>query len=157
MNILEQLGALFLQALPTIVLVYVFYFILKTYLFKPLLEILDERHRRMEGARKEAEAAQAAAAEKERAYQEAIKRARSEVYAEQEQARRAALEERAALVRETRNRSNERIREAKSRIAAELSAARAELERDSATLAAEIARAILQQRPPASPALRGGE
>jgi F-type H+-transporting ATPase subunit b len=154
-NIGEQLGGLLLQALPTILIVFVLYFFLRANLFKPLERILAERSARIEGARKESEAGQAAAAGKEKHYVEALKKARAGIYAEQEQARRAALEERAALVRETRNAANERIRRAKDKIAADLAAAREELERESESLAVEIARTILERRPPVQPPARG--
>jgi F-type H+-transporting ATPase subunit b len=154
-NVGEQLGALFLQAAPTVLIVLFLYLFLRANLFKPLERVLAERSTRIEGARKESETSQAAALEKEKQYQEALKKARSEVYAEQEQARRAVLEQRAAMVRDTRNACNERIRAAKGALAADLAAARRELERESDALAADIARAILERRPPASPASRG--
>src|SRR3546814_10059158 len=59
--------------------------------------------------RKEAEAAKVAAEEKKKAYQEALRKARAEVYAEQDLARRAVLDERAKLVREARARANDRV------------------------------------------------
>ena len=47
---------------------------------------------------KSAESLRAAAREKDRAYREALRKARAEIFAEQEAARRVALEERSALV-----------------------------------------------------------
>ena len=155
MELLQQIGEFVLQALPTVILVFLFYLFLKANLFRPLEKVMAERSARIEGARKEAEASQAAAQEKVRAYQEALKKARAEVYAEQEAARRAVLEERAALVRSTRNRANEKIRAAKDTIAREVTTARAQLEKESQSLGAEIVRAILERRPPASPAAKG--
>jgi F-type H+-transporting ATPase subunit b len=148
----EQLGGLLLQAAPTVALVFLLYIFLKANLFKPLERILEERSARIEGARKASETGLAAAAEKEKSYQEALRKAHSEVYAEQEVARRAELDKRSAMLRDARNAANERIRAAKERIAAELAAAGKELERESDALAAEIARAILERRPPSAPA-----
>jgi F0F1-type ATP synthase membrane subunit b/b' len=156
-ELLNQLGEFVLQALPTSVLVFLFYLFLKTNLFQPLEKVMAERSVRIEGARKEAEACQAAAQEKVRAYQEALKKARAEVYAEQEAARRAVLEERAALVRDTRNRANEKIRAAKDAIAKDIAAARAQLESESQSLGAEIVRTILQPRNPASTPAEGAQ
>lgn len=151
MEILRQIGDLFLQASPTVVLLLIFYAFLRVYFFGPIEKVLEERSARIEGARRSAEAAQAAAEEKTRVYQDALKKARAEIYAEQDAARRTALDERAAAIRETRNRANETIRAAKDRIAGELSAARAELERQSEALAGEIVRAVLERRrPPAA-------
>ncbi|MFY9582993.1 MAG: hypothetical protein WAR21_00710, partial [Candidatus Acidiferrales bacterium] len=104
-----------------------------------------------EGARRAAETSQAAAQEKLCAYQDALKKARAGIYAEQETARRSLLEERAALLRDTRNRSNDEVRAAKAKISAEAATARAELKKSSPELAGEIARVILERRPPAPP------
>ena len=155
MEILNKVGEFVLQALPTVILVLLFYVFLKTQLFKPLEKVMAERNARIEGARKTAEASQAAAQEKVRAYQEALKKARGEVYAEQETARRGVLEERATLVKNARARANEEVTTAKKRIAGELAAARTQLEKEGDALAAEIARAILQRRPSAPAAGRG--
>jgi len=147
MQILEQISELLWQAAPTFVLLILLYFFLKAQFFRPLEKVLDERAARIEGARHSAEAAQAAAQEKVRAYKAALKKARADIYAEQEVARRAALEERAGIVRETRNQANETIRAAKERIAAEMTQARAQLEKESQSLAGEIVRVLLERRP----------
>ncbi|MBI1750506.1 MAG: ATP synthase F0 subunit B [Acidobacteria bacterium] len=155
MELLKQIGEFFLQAVPTVILVFLFYLFLRANLFRPLEKVMADRSARIEGARRESEASQAATQEKVRAYQEAQKKARAEVYAEQEAARRKVLEERAALLRETRNRSNDKIRAAKETIAKDLTAARTQIELESQTLGAEVARTILERRPPTSPAARG--
>ena len=147
MEILSQLGELFLQALPTVIIVFLFYLFLRSNFFQPLERVLAERWARTEGARRAAEASQAAAQEKLRAYQEALKKARAGIYAEQEAARRAVLEERAALIRNARTRAVDEVRAAKEKISADLVAARAEIELASETLAEEIARVILERRP----------
>src|SRR6266850_773058 len=95
----HQLGELFLQAVPTVLIILLFYFILRAIFFKPLLAVMAERDSRTAGAEKAAEAAQAAAARKVQQYQEALKQARGQVYAEQEAARKKLLEERAARSR----------------------------------------------------------
>jgi F-type H+-transporting ATPase subunit b len=148
MEIFHQLGELFLQAVPTVVIVFLFYLFLRANFFRPIERVLSERRARTEGARRAAESSQAAAQEKIRAYQEASKKARAAVYAEQETARRALLEERLAQIRDARSRSNDEIRAAKDRIAGDLAAARTELEAASPALANDIARAILERRPP---------
>ena len=148
MEILHQLGELFLQAVPTVLIVFLFYLFLRGSFFGPLDRVLAERRARTEGARRAAESSQAATQEKVRAYQEALKKARGGIYAEQEIARRGILEERAALIRQTRSRANEEVRAAKERISAELATARTDLEKESQGLAGEIARAILGRRPP---------
>jgi F-type H+-transporting ATPase subunit b len=149
MEILHQLGELFLQAVPTVLIVFLFYVFLRIGFFQPLERVLQERRARTEGARRAAESCRAAALEKDRAHREAMKKARAEIYAQQESARRTILEERASLIRAIRNRSNDEVRAAKEKIRADLASARAELELVSQALAGEIARAILERRPPA--------
>ena len=147
MEILTQLGELFLQAVPTVIILLLFYVFLRVNFFQPLERVLAERRARTEGARRDAESSQAAAQEKTRGYQEALRKARAEIYAEREAARRAALEERAARIRSASNEAREEVRRAKEKIFADLTAARVELERESHSLAEEITRAILERRP----------
>ena len=151
--IVHQLGELFLQAVPTVLIILLFYIILRAVFFKPLLAVMAEREARTVGAQKAAEAAQAAAAEKIKQYQNALRQARGQVYAEQEAARKKLLEERAAQIKDARIKAAAEVRAAKARVAAELAAARRELEASVAQLSAEIARRILQAPPrPGAPA-----
>src|SRR2546429_3277056 len=149
----HQLGELFLGAAPTVLIILLFGFILRPLFFRPLLEVMAEREARTVGAQKAAEAAQAAAGEKVKQYQEALKRARGQVYAEQEAARKRLLDERAAQLKEARSKSSGEVSSAKQRVAKELAAARREVEASVAELSAEIARRILDSPPrPSSPA-----
>ncbi len=149
----HQLGELFLGAAPTVLIILLFYFILRTLFFQPLLRVMAERDARTVGAQKAAEAAQAAAAEKVRQYQEALKQARGKVYAEQEAARKKLLDERAAQLKDARSKAAVEVGTAKERVATELAGARREVESSVAQLSAEIARRILQAPPrPGAPA-----
>jgi F-type H+-transporting ATPase subunit b len=151
-DIVHQLGELFLQAVPTVLIVLAFYLILRALFFKPLLQVMAERESRTVGAQKAAEAAQAEAAEKVKQYQDALKRARAQVYGEQDAARKKLLDERAALLRAARTRAAAEVAAGKERVAAELAAARREVEATVAQLSAEIARRLLQIPPrPGSP------
>ena len=149
----HQLGELFLGAAPTVLIIFLFYFILRTLFFQPLLRVMAERDARTVGAQKAAEAAQAAAAEKVKQYQEALKQARGKVYAEQEAARKKLLDERAAQLKDARSKAAVEVGTAKERVATELAGARREVESSVAQLSAEIARRILQAPPrPGAPA-----
>jgi F-type H+-transporting ATPase subunit b len=145
--IVHQLGELFLQAVPTVLIILLFYFILRALFFKPLLQVMAERDSRTVGAQKASEAAQAAAAEKVKQYQEALRQARGQVYAEQEAAQKKLLDERAAQIKEARAKAANEVNAAKARVAAELAAARRDVEATVAQLSAEIARRILQAPP----------
>ena len=151
--IVHQLGELFLQAVPTVLIILLFYFILREVFFKPLLAVMAERNARTVGAQKAAEAAQAAAAQKVKQYQEALRQARGKMYAEQEAALKKLLDERAAQIKEARTRAAAEVTAAKARVAAELAAARRDVEAIAAQLSAEIARRIMQAPPrPGAPA-----
>ena len=153
MEILQQLGELFLAALPTAIIVLVFYFFLRWSFFKPIAKVLAERSARVEGARREAGSLRAAAEEKRRAHQEGLRKARAQIFTEQEAARRTALDARGGAIQQARTRANEEIQAARNRIATELQAARGELEVSGNLLAEEIARAILEKpQPGPSPA-----
>src|SRR6267143_487402 len=146
-SIVGQLGELFLQAVPTVLIILLFYFILRAIFFRPLLQVMAERDARTAGAQKAAEAAQAAAAEKVKQYQDALRQARAQVYAEQDAARKKLLDERAALLKAARARAAAEVTSAKERVAGELAAARKDVEATVAQLSAEIARRLLQTPP----------
>jgi len=145
--IVGQLGDLFLQAVPTVLIILLFYFILRAIFFKPLLQVMAERDSRTAGAQKAAEAAQAAAADKVRQYQDALRQARAQVYADQEAARKQLLDERAAQLKEARTKASREVTTAKARVDRELAAERRNLEASINQLSAEIARRILQAPP----------
>ena len=144
MEILKQLGDLFLAAAPTAIIVFLFYLFMRWAFFGPIERVVHERARRIEGARHQAEEFRRKAEEKNRAYEEALRKARLEIFHEQEAARRAALDQRATAVQQARHGVNAEVQTAKTRIYAEVEAARAELEAGSSELAQEIARVILE-------------
>ena len=149
----HQLGELFLGAAPTILIILFFYFILRTLFFKPLLRVMAERDSRTAGAQKAAEAAQVAAAERVKQYQEALKQARGQVYAEQEVARKKLLDERAAQLKDARSKAAGEVGAAKERVAGDLAAARRDMESTIGQLSAEIVQRILEVPPrPGAPA-----
>lgn len=149
----HQLGGLFLQAVPIVLILLVFYGVLRAVFFKPVLAVMAQREARTAGARKAAESAQAAAAQKMKQYQEALKQARAQVYAEQEAVRKKLLDERAEQLKGARTKTAAEVATAKERVAKELAAARRDVEASVGELAAEIARRILQAPPrPSSPA-----
>jgi len=146
-DLVHQLGELFLRAVPVAVIILLFYIIMRSLFFQPLLKVMAERHARTIGAQKAAEAAQAAAAEKVHQYEEAVRQARAKVYAEQEADRRKLLDERAATLKEARTRAEAEVDAAKIRMAGESTGAKKEIEALAGQLAAEIVRRVLQSSP----------
>ena len=152
-DLVRQIGELLLRAVPVALIVLIFYFILRSVFFQPLLKVMAERDARTLGAQKAAEAAQAAAAEKVKQYQDALKQARAKVYAEQEADRKKLLEERAGFLKEARTKASGEVNVAKERVAGELTSAKREIEASVAQLAVEIARRVLPASlAPGSPA-----
>ena len=151
-DLVHQIGELFLRAVPVAIIVLVFYFVLRALFFKPILAVMAEREARTIGAQKSAEAAQAAAAEKIRQYEEALRQAKAKVYAEQEAERKKLLDERAALLKEARKKASAEVAAAKQRVTGEFETAKKDIDVSASQLAAEIAGRALQVSPgPGSP------
>jgi len=152
-DLVHQIGELFLGAVPVVIIVLIFYGVMRSLFFQPLLKVMAERDARTIGAQKAAEAAQAAAAAKEREYEDALRQARAKVYAEQEAERKKLMDERTAILKDARGKADAEVHAAKGRVSAEFADAKKEIETISAQLAAEIARRILQAPPaPGAPA-----
>src|SRR5271169_3206860 len=145
MEIAHQLGKLFLGALPTVIVVLLFYYFMRWAFFGPIQKAMVERNARIEGERAEAAAAEAGAKQELDTYHDALRKARAEIYAEQELARQEANDNRTKLLKAMRARATEDVNAAKKRIAAELAAARAQVERETPALASQIVRAILDK------------
>ena len=151
-SLVHQIGELFLRAVPVAIIVLVFYFVLRALFFKPILAVMAEREARTIGAQKSAEAAQAAAAEKIRQYEQALRQAKAKVYAEQEAERKKLLDERAALLKEARKKASAEVAAAKQRVTGEFETAKKDVDGSASQLAAEIAGRALQVSPgPGSP------
>jgi F0F1-type ATP synthase membrane subunit b/b' len=145
MEILRQLGNLFLQAVPTVIIVFIFYLFMRWAFFTPIQKAMAEREAKIDGARKDAAAVQAAANQDLQNYDEALRKARAEIYAEQEQARQAILQERSKNLKAMRSLAQKEVAEGKKKIDAEMAAARKEIEASAPAMAAEIARSVLEK------------
>jgi F-type H+-transporting ATPase subunit b len=139
---------LFFQVVPIVLILLVFYAVLRVLFFNPLLKVIAEREARTIGAQKAAEAAQKAAAEKVKQYQDALKQARTEIYVEQEAARKKALDERATQLKEARAKTAMVVGSERERIAKEVLAAHREIEANITPFAALVARRVLQSTRP---------
>lgn len=156
MEIVHQLEQLFLQAVPTVIIVFLFYLFMSWSFFKPMMRVLNERHSRAEGAKVEAEAARVAAREKLSAYNDTVKKTRSQIFVEQEAERRRTLDARQATITAARATAQSTIQEAKVVLAAEVKAVEAELQQSSGVLADDIANAILAGVPSGPGNMQGG-
>src|SRR5580692_11768592 len=143
---LQALGGILLQAIPTICLLLIVHFYLKFVFFRPMREVLDKRREATEGARESAAAMLQKAAEKADALDAALRKARDEIYQENEATRRKWIDEQTGRLEEARRESRERIHQAKLELEAETAVAKKSLEATAETLAEAITRSLLARR-----------
>ena len=144
---LNALGGLLIKALPTFLLLVLLHFYLKFIFFRPLEKVLRKRFELTEGARRSAEASLEAAARKTAEYEAALREARSQMYHEQEEARRRWREEQAAAIQDARGKAGALVSETRIELAGDAARARESLKAESEALAARITAAILERRP----------
>ena len=120
--------------------------ILDRLFFRPLLGAIKQR----EGAAVSAKAlADQAAAEARRATEEFDRQttaARTEVYKQMDEMRRAAMDDRASLVDATRKEADAALAQARADLKRDVDEARARLDKDAETMAGEAASRILGRR-----------
>ena len=143
---LQALGGILLKAIPTIVLLIIVNLYLRWMFFNPLKEILQKRRDATEGARQAAEAALARASEKAAQIQAALRKAREEIYQEQEAARKRLVKEQASKIEEAREKSRMLIHQAREQMAQEAEAAKRELAGSAGALADQIVRMLLERK-----------
>jgi F-type H+-transporting ATPase subunit b len=150
-ELVHQIGELFLRAVPVALIVLLFYVVMRALFFQPLLQVMAERNARTLGAQKAAETAQAAAAEKVKQFEDALKQARAKVYAEQEAEVKKVQSERESLLKDARTKANAEVNAGKERVGGEFAAAKTEIQANIATLSNEIAQRVLQPNNSNSP------
>lgn len=140
---LHDLGGIVLNGLPTFFLIIILAVFVKFLYLKPLEKVLAERFRLTEGARKAAEDSLKNADTKIAEYQDALNRARAEIYREQAGFLQSLHAEQSELARAARLESDARVAAIKLSIAEEAEVARRSLDLQSEALAADIADCIL--------------
>jgi len=142
-DILQQLGELFLQAIPT-ALVFIVLWIAYQFLVQgPLTAVLARRRALTEGAMEEARKAVADAEAKTAEYSERLRQARAEAYKVREQRVKQWNAERDAALDDARKAAGHKVRQAKADLEAEAAAARQTIQASAAELAGQIVRAVL--------------
>jgi len=141
---LHDLGRLLLKAIPTVLLLLIVHLYLKRMFFAPMREVLEKRRQDTEGARKSAEALLAKASEKAAAIEASLRKAREEIYQEQEEARRRWIGEQNVRIEEARRSSRDLIHQAKQQLDTEAVAAKRDLTATTAALADQIAQSLLE-------------
>ncbi|HYL74894.1 MAG TPA: ATP synthase F0 subunit B [Bryobacteraceae bacterium] len=143
---LHALGGLLLKGVPTICLLLIVHFYLKLMFFRPLREVLAKRRDSIEGAKESAEEIQKKTFEKAAAIEAQLRKARDEIYQEQEAMRRRWIDEQASKLEEARRQSRELIHQARQELAAEAEAAKRDIAGTTDALADQISRSLLERR-----------
>jgi F-type H+-transporting ATPase subunit b len=139
----HQLGQLFLETIPTVVLVFLLFIVLERILFRPLLAVMKQREDLTVGALARAREEAASVETKTREYEAAFQAARQEVYRQRETERRTNLEQRDAALRKAREQAEVVIREAQADLAGEVNRAKADLDSACQPLAEEISQSLM--------------
>jgi F-type H+-transporting ATPase subunit b len=148
-DILIQVGALLVGAIPTAVLFIVLVVAYQLLIQGPLSETLKKRHALTEGAIEEARKAIELAEKRTADYAEQLRLARADAFKIREQRIRQWNAERDAALETSRQAASGRVTAARSDIDSEADAARTAIEASAADLANRAIRAVL-------PAAAGG-
>jgi F-type H+-transporting ATPase subunit b len=142
-DIFQQLGALFVSAIPTallfIVLVVAYQFLVQG----PLTAVLARRRALTEGAIEDARKAVAEAEAKAQEYAERLRQARGEAYKLREQRAKQWSAERDAALDAARHAAGQKVRQAKAELEAEAETAKAALQASAADLALQAIHAVM--------------
>ena len=144
-EIIQQVEALFLGAVPTVLLFIVLVVCYQLLVQGPLTRVLKERRARTQGAIEDAQKALADAEAKAAEYAEQLRLARAEVYKLREERVRQWTSERDGVLDATRDAARKKVAEAIAQIQAEAAEARRAIETSAPELAAQVVRSVLPQ------------
>lgn len=142
-ELLNQLGHLFVQSIPTVIFVFLLLIILERFFFRPLTTILQKREEATSGALARAKEQTALAETKAKEYETAFQAARQDVYKLREEGRKSALEERGKVLLTARAEAEAYVKDAADKMNLQVEAAKKELDVACQTLGSEIADAVL--------------
>jgi F-type H+-transporting ATPase subunit b len=132
-----------LSALWVIAFLLLTTYLLNTLIFQPVLRVIEARNKAVIDARDLAQSAADRAAAAGNEYSQKLNAARTEVYRQMDEKRRAALERRAALLGETRGVVERELNDATTRVKQQTAEARATLDREAEALAGAIVTRVL--------------
>lgn len=144
-EIVQQIGALLLSAIPTILLFIVLVAAYQILVQGPLNRMLAERRARTEGAVENAHKAIAQAEAKAAEYADKLRQARAEIFKMREQRSRQRNAEREAALDAARKAAGVKVGQARTEIDAEAASARQTIQGSAGELANQVVRAVLPQ------------
>lgn len=118
-------------------------FVLNTLIFQPILRVTEARQGAVHAAKALAETAAQKAASASAEYDHTLNAARTEVYRQMDDTRRAALDRRTTLIDETKRQVETEIVGATARVTTEAAAARATIDREAGAMAGAIVDRVL--------------
>jgi F-type H+-transporting ATPase subunit b len=142
-EIVQQVGALLLGAIPTMLLFVVLVAAYQLLVQGPLNRTLAERRARTEGAVENAQKAIAEAEAKAAEYADKLRQARAEVFKMREQQTKQRNAEREAHLDAARKVAGAKVNEAKAEVDAEVERARQAIQGSAGELANQVVRAVL--------------
>ena len=142
-EILQQLGTLFLSAVPTILLFIVLVLAYKFLVQGPLTATLKQRIARTDGAVEDAHKAIAQAEARAAEYAEKLRLARAQIYKMREERVKQWNAVRDAALDEARKAAGLKVSQAKAELDAEAAHARQAIQASSADLAKRVVQAVL--------------
>ncbi|MBV8051495.1 MAG: ATP synthase F0 subunit B [Acidobacteriaceae bacterium] len=149
---LRQVGELLLGSIPTILFMLALWGSYSVLVHQPLTRVLADRRAKTEGAVERARADVAAAEARTAEYEQKLREARVALFKRQEERRQRALERRAAALEQARQGAHTEIEKGRAAIEQDKVAAQERLQGETAKLAAEIVRVVLQPGATSSPA-----
>lgn len=142
-DIVQQVGALLLGAIPTILLFVVLVAAYQLLVQGPLNRVLAERRARTSGAVEDAHKAIADAEAKAAEYADKLRLARAEIFKMREQRAKQRSAEREAALDEARKAAGTKVAQARTEIDAEADRARQAIQGSAGELASQVVRAVL--------------
>jgi F-type H+-transporting ATPase subunit b len=142
-EIVQQVGALLLGAVPTILLFVVLVAAYQLLIQGPLTRVLAERRARTQGAVENAQKAIAKAEAKAAEYAEKLRQARAEIFKMREQRAKQRNAEREAALDRARKAAGAKVNEARAEMDAETERARQTIQGSAGELANQVVRAVL--------------
>jgi F-type H+-transporting ATPase subunit b len=143
MEIIQQVEALLLGAVPTVLLFIVLVFCYQMLVQGPLTRTLAARRALTAGAVENAHAAIAEAEERAAEYAEKLRQARAEIYKLREQRTKQRSAEREAALEVTRKAAGSKVSLARAEVDAEAEKARLAIQGSAADLARQVVAAVL--------------
>ena len=118
-------------------------YLLNSLVFRPILQVIDQRGNAVRGARELADSAACKATVAAAEYDQKLNAARIEVYVQMDDMRKAALDKRATLLASTRATVDQELKTATATVQRDSQAARETLDRDANNLAGAIVTRVL--------------